>query len=259
MTCLGYQDKIQGLVYNNDTTHSYWRPHFGLKMISSYSIFLSAFNYSFSEFPLYRAFAMSNAYDPTTQMLKACGICMGQTTIIYIISGILAVYAFGSHLQTSVLDNIGAEESFLGTTVQLLFLLLLICHIPYIFRLVKEGGITCVDEIRHGYLSDSIAKKLQGLPVPSHESRHADDHTFIVLLLYSIVLLVACLTQNLAAIFDYIGAFAISGNQFMIPGLCTIVLSRTQAVPSNLLCLGYTYFIWSFIATISILSASWSE
>ena len=36
---------------------------------------------------------------------------------IYAISGTLAVYQFANELQTSVLDNIGAEESVLGTTV----------------------------------------------------------------------------------------------------------------------------------------------
>ena len=83
------------------------------------------------------------------------------------------------------------------------------CHIPFIFRLVKEGGITCVDEITHGYLSDSIDRKIKGLPVPSHEDRQSDGHTVIILAMYALTLTVAILTDDLASIFDYIGAFSI--------------------------------------------------
>lgn len=126
----------------------------------AYSVFLGAYNYSFAEFPIYRAFGVTD--DQSEKMLKACGIGLVQVTGVYFISGVLAIYHFGSSLQESVLDNVAAEGSTVGTVIQLLFLVILACHIPYVFMLCKDGGNTFYEELMNSSMSNTIRQKMEG-------------------------------------------------------------------------------------------------
>ena len=78
---------------------------------------------------------------------------------------------------------------------------------------MKDAAIICVDEASHKMLSTALDRKLEGgEPVPTHEEQHSERHDLTVISLYGVTVFVACLTDNLGAIFDYIGAFALSGH-----------------------------------------------
>lgn len=74
----------------------------------------------------------------------------------------MAIYLFGSSIQTSVLDNFQAERSVGGATILLVYLIVLICHIPYIFMFCKEAGCSLFDEVLTSKISTAISNKLAG-------------------------------------------------------------------------------------------------
>ena len=74
--------------------------------------------------------------------------------------GLFAVYLFGSTVSSNVLDNIDAETPTLGSyLIRSSFLILLACHVPYVFFLGKEGACIVVDEVMTGSMSKSLAKR----------------------------------------------------------------------------------------------------
>jgi amino acid permease len=64
-------------------------------LIAAFSIFLCAYNFSFIEFPLYHALGPDRSKE---KMLKAVGMGMIETMIIYLTCGLFAVYLFGSSI-----------------------------------------------------------------------------------------------------------------------------------------------------------------
>lgn len=73
------------------------------------------------------------------------------------------------------------------------------------------------------------------------------------LLLYALCIIVACLTTNLGALFNYIAAFSVSGIQFFVPGMSVIILSRNHPGRDlRIVALGYFYVVSSVLVTLSI-------
>lgn len=142
---LAYMLAKDGFTYNPDTKpFGYYKFHWNLDLIAAFSIFLCAYNFSFIEFPLYHALGSDRS---KAKMLKAVGLGMIETVIIYVSCGILAVYLFGSSTSDNILNNICEQTSFLSYFIRAAFLILLACHIPYVFFLGKEGACIVVDEI----------------------------------------------------------------------------------------------------------------
>ena len=93
---------------------------------------------------------------------------MPLTGIIYFAVGIICTLMYGEHLESSVLLNIGMQrygdnKSFWEAYIcQIGFMLVLMCHIPFIFFSGKEALVNVVDEIRRKSISNALWHKLQG-------------------------------------------------------------------------------------------------
>ena len=70
----------------------------------------------------------------------------GLSLLIYVSLGILSIYIFGSDLESSVLKNVDEEKNVYSYIIRVAFLLVLACHIPYIFFPTKESFLIIVDE-----------------------------------------------------------------------------------------------------------------
>ena len=69
------------------------------------------------------------------------------TLTVYITLGIVCLYDFGSSLHSNVLDNIDEENgNTISFIVRFAFLLVLACHIPYIFFSGKESLLIIILE-----------------------------------------------------------------------------------------------------------------
>lgn len=240
--------------YNDDPSpRHYFQLKWGLDMVSSLSVFLCAFNYSFAEFPVYRALGPTRSPE---KMQKVIIQAVGMVAIVYAVSAVLGVHIFGSNIAPSILENFGREATFFGYSIQVLFLFLLASHIPYIFMFAKEGGYIVLDELHNGSISRAIEHKLAGQEEVEQEPR-TFKHTLVTLVQYFFTIFIACQTDNLGALFDYVGALSVSGIQFFVPGAVMVIL-QNQAVEKNskLLAMGWFYAGFSVFVTGVIFAAN---
>jgi len=244
--------------YNPDYPgpYPYYNINWGWNSIAAFSVFLCSYNFSFIEFPLYHALGPDRCKE---KMLKAVGYGMVESTLIYASCGFLAVYLFGSSVSDNVLDNIDGETSVVSFIIRFSFMILLACHIPYVFFLGKEGGCIVVDEVMTKSMSKSLEKRImketQTLDSEVIVYHNMNQLAYIIttLVLYALCIVVACLTENLGALFNYIAAFAVSGIQFFVPGMAIIILSRGHPDRKGALVgLGYFYVVMSVLVTLSI-------
>ena len=86
------------------------------------------------------------------------------TWIIYTIIAFLAVYMFGTSIQSSVLDNIGEENKQWDSYVlRVAFMIVIGCHVPFIFFSGKESLLVIIDEIDRRSVSESLERILLSL------------------------------------------------------------------------------------------------
>ena len=82
------------------------------------------------------------------------------TVVIYIAVGFVSLYMFGSSIHTNVLDNVNEETDATSYVIRVAFLIVLACHIPYIFFSGKESLLIILDEVMRNSMSKSLYKKL---------------------------------------------------------------------------------------------------
>ena len=70
--------------------------------------------------------------------------------------GILCLYDFGSMLSGNVLDNIDKETNWSSYVIRSAFLIVLACHIPYIFFSGKESLLIMIEETRDQSMSTAL-------------------------------------------------------------------------------------------------------
>ena len=96
------------------------------------------------------------AVKTTKETLKATGYGLTMSFFLYITMGILALYVFGTGVSTSVMDNIDEETSWSSYIIRISFMVVLACHIPYIFFSGKESMLLIIDEIRRKSMSYAL-------------------------------------------------------------------------------------------------------
>jgi amino acid permease len=136
-----------GLRYNEDTSYSqYWRTTWDTNIISAFSTVLVAFTFQANLFPLFNSMA-GTIDQKNSKVMAAVGLALLVTVCIYIVVGITCVYDFGDMLSSNVLDNVDEETGApISYIIRVSFLLVLACHIPYIFFTGKESTIIVVVE-----------------------------------------------------------------------------------------------------------------
>ena len=126
------------------------------------------------------------------------------TFVIYLAVSVVSLLMFGYKIESSVLLNIGNEyidncipsgsvkfiEAYI---VQVSFMIVIACHIPFIFFSGKEGLCIIIDEIDRKSISSALWHKLQNnasfaqesssesppnpdLPIPGDDTRESYKH-----------------------------------------------------------------------------------
>lgn len=85
------------------------------------------------------------------------------TAVLYFSVALISIYMFGDCLESSVLLNIGGEQptNWESYVVRVAFMIVLACHIPFIFYMGKEGLLIIIDEIDRKSISSALVLKLQ--------------------------------------------------------------------------------------------------
>lgn len=102
---------------------------------------------------------------------------MGFTIVIYFCVAIIGILLFGGAIESSILLNFGniVNPKTLGpywecTIIQIAFMIVLVCHIPFIFFAGKEGMCIIIDETQRKSISNVLFHKLQVIPEFAKES-----------------------------------------------------------------------------------------
>lgn len=149
---------VEGTSENHDEDYSqYYQVDWNLDLVTGFNIFICANAYQINLFPTYNSLG-ANKSNKTA--LESIAIGMASSTLIYISVGILSIYTFGSDLSDSVLNNIDEESNVYSYIVRGAFLLVLACHIPYIFFPTKESFLIIIDEAQNQSMAKAIQAKL---------------------------------------------------------------------------------------------------
>lgn len=80
--------------------------------------------------------------------------------LIYLVISFSAIYMFGSNLKGSFLDNMSDNHMWVSDVLSVSFLIIVGCHIPYIFFAGKESFLVMLDEIHRKQISKVLAQEL---------------------------------------------------------------------------------------------------
>jgi hypothetical protein len=87
---------------------------------------------------------------------------------LYVTLAVLSIYMFGSGVKSSILENVAEECDDNGCpwesiVLRFLFLIVVACHIPFVFFSGKEGVLIIIDEISRRSISKALEIKLAAL------------------------------------------------------------------------------------------------
>ena len=144
------------------TTDELLYPKATFSTLSSIGVTLLAYSYQQNVFPIYTELKVktNEEYDKTNLL----GLLL--TATIYISVSLICLFMFGSDLESSVLLNIGEMRKPDGSTyweayvVQISFMAVLMCHIPFIFFSGKESLLIMIDEVMRKSISNALWHKL---------------------------------------------------------------------------------------------------
>ncbi len=90
-------------------------------------------------------------------------MCMslGMSFGVYVTLAMIFLCIFGGSINESVLKNVDQETNFESYIVRVSFLMILACHIPYIFYSGKESLCILVDEIMRGNMTKALEASLK--------------------------------------------------------------------------------------------------
>lgn len=80
--------------------------------------------------------------------LKSIGIALTFSFVLYVGLGILSIFVFGSSISSNLLTNVNTETNASSFIIRIAFMIVLACHIPYIFYFTKESLLIMIDETR---------------------------------------------------------------------------------------------------------------
>jgi len=135
-------------------------------VVKSVSCSLVAFSFANNLFPIYSSMKLKTNENMKTTI--TCGI--GLTFFIYTFLSVVCVFMFGSGVvvSTNIMDCVNKEyaidhgrwESFV---LQFLFMIVLACHIPFIFFSGKESLCIIIDEIDRRSISTTLDERIEHL------------------------------------------------------------------------------------------------
>lgn len=112
--------------------------------VNSLFSLIVAYTMQFSLFPTQCSLIDKSKHN--TQKATNAGVRF--STLVYVSTGLLAVFLFGDDTKISILQNFSVSKGFLNNFLASLFCVVLACHIPFVFYPCKESMLLMIDEVR---------------------------------------------------------------------------------------------------------------
>ena len=126
------------------------------KLLTSISILLFAISFQFIVFPAYSELerrSNSRFELATFWSLLIYSICL-------IATGVAACFLFGKNLKSDVLENIGGHRGGLSVFIRVIYVFILLFHLPYVFFALKEYVLVMYDEVLSRTLTNHLEDKI---------------------------------------------------------------------------------------------------
>lgn len=143
---------------HDEDYYEYYDIDFNMKLITGFNIIVLAYAYQINLFPTYNSLGENKS---NNNGMLAVLIGSVFSFCIYVSLGILSIYTFGSDLKANVMTNVDEEKNAYSYIIRIAFLIVLACHIPYIFFPTKESFLIIIDEAQNSSMQKAIEYKIQ--------------------------------------------------------------------------------------------------
>ena len=135
--------------------------------IESFCTIMVAYSYQFNVFPVYDSLKEQTQKEYSKAQTRALLFSIA----VYYAIALLGIFLFGEHVQSSILLSFGdpsyynpktGKPYWQATVIQFAFLIVLLCHIPFIFFGGKEALCILVDELKRRSISNVLWAKIHG-------------------------------------------------------------------------------------------------
>ena len=160
-----------------DYPQVYLEPKPGFKLLSAMSVFLIAFSCQQNLFPIFSELKEKNTRGLTIVFGSASFLVL----TLYVIMSTISMYMFGSYndVESTILDMISdhqykpctarneqgeciaGDKPWQSYCLRILFLVVLFCHIPFIFFSGKEAILIAIDELDRKSISNALEFKMK--------------------------------------------------------------------------------------------------
>mmetsp|Transcript_12699 Transcript_12699/g.21385 ORF Transcript_12699/g.21385 Transcript_12699/m.21385 type:complete len:311 (+) Transcript_12699:175-1107(+) len=145
----------------------YFKPKLEINFIKAISIMLVSYSCQQNLFPIYSELKVKT----NSECSKSFAIASLLVGALYITLAVVSLYMFGSEVESSILENVGHECSkdplsgeldcpWESIVLRFMFLVVIACHVPFIFFSGKEGMLIIIDEIDRKSISTALQSKL---------------------------------------------------------------------------------------------------
>jgi len=147
---------------------------------------------------------------------------------------------FRGSLGPSVLDNFAkitnkdGKPYFEAMVIQVAFIVVLFCHVPFLFFAGKEGLCIVVDEVQRNSISKDLEVRLSSPPAArvhlSNKMVYKDMNGAVYIActlgLYAVELVCAVFINNIDTVFDFASAIAVSFISFWFPSIYYLIAEK---------------------------------
>lgn len=151
----------------------YYVPKASVKLISALSVIFVAYGCQQNLFPIFSELKNKTTRELVVSFSWACTM----VGVLYVTLAIISIYMYGSdiRLETSVLKNVGEQCTeddcpWESIVLRMMFMVVIACHIPFLFFSGKEGTLIIIDELDRQSISKALQFKLNVLAEDQDET-----------------------------------------------------------------------------------------